>query len=45
MQNVNMKRQIAKVQAVQALSVTDACDQVRGRLYEAREYLKQRASR
>ncbi|CAB4146640.1 hypothetical protein UFOVP1157_47 [uncultured Caudovirales phage] len=44
MHHVNMKRQIAKVQAVQALSVTDARDQVRVRLYEAREYLKQRAS-
>ena len=45
MQNVDMKRQIAKVQAAQALSAADAHDQVRGRIYEAREYMKQRAAR
>ena len=45
MLKINMKRQIVKVQAVQGLSTADAADQIRGRLYEARQYLKQRALR
>lgn len=42
---MNMQRQIEKVIAAQGLSKADAEDQIRGRVYEARQYLKQRATR
>lgn len=42
---MNIANQIAKVQAAQGLSHADAADQVRGRVYEARQYLKAKAQR
>ncbi len=39
---INRKAQIARVIAAQGLSVSEASEQVNGRLYEAREYLKRR---
>jgi hypothetical protein len=42
---INLNSHIAKVIAAQGLSRADAADQVRTRLYEAREYLKRRAER
>ena len=42
---MNIARQIEKVIAAQGLSKADAADQIRGRVYEARQYLKQRAAR
>lgn len=42
---INMAAQIDRVVAVQNLSRADATDQVRCRIYDARQYLKQRATR
>lgn len=42
---MNIERQIAKVIAAQGLNHEDAADQVRGRIYDARQYLKARAQR
>jgi hypothetical protein len=42
---IDMANQIDRVVAAQGLSRADAADQVRGRLYEARQYLKKRATR
>lgn len=42
---INRNRQIARVIAAQGLSRADAIDQINGRLYEARQYLKARAQR
>lgn len=42
---MNMQRQIEKVIAAQGISKDDAADQIRGRVYEARQYLKIRAQR
>jgi hypothetical protein len=39
------ERQILRTMAAQGLSRDDAADQVRGRIYDAREYLKSRAQR
>lgn len=43
--NINRKAQIARVIAAQGLTVSEASEQVSGRIYEAREYIKRRASR
>lgn len=40
---INRKSQIDRVIAAQGLSVAEASEQVSGRIYEAREYLKLRA--
>lgn len=42
---INRKSQIDRVIAAQGLSVVEASEQVSGRIYEAREYIKQRAKR
>lgn len=42
---INMAAQIDRVVAVQNLSRADATDQVRCRIYDASQYLKQRATR
>lgn len=42
---INITRQIEKVQDAQGLNAADARDQINGRVYEARQYLKLRASR
>lgn len=42
---INMATQIERVVAVQNLSRAEAADQVRCRIYDARQYLKQRATR
>lgn len=42
---LDRKSQIERVIAVQGLSRAEAAEQVNGRLYEAREYLKRRSSR
>lgn len=42
---INRKTQIARVIAVQGLTVAEASEQVSGRIYEALEYLKRREQR
>ena len=42
---INRKAQIARVIAAQGLTREDAAEQVNGRIYEAREYLKRRGHR
>lgn len=42
---INRKSQIDRVIAAQGLSSAEASEQVSGRIYEALEYLKQRATR
>lgn len=42
---INRKAQIDRVIAAQGLTVTEASEQVSGRIYEAREYLKRRGQR
>ncbi len=43
--NINRKTQIARVIAVQGLTPSEASEQINGRIYEAREYLKCRGQR
>lgn len=43
--NINRKTQIARVIAVQGLTPSEASEQINGRIYEAREYLKRRGQR
>lgn len=42
---INRKAQIARVIAAQGLSVSEASEQVSGRVYEALKYLKRREQR
>lgn len=42
---INRKSQIDRVIAAQGLSAAEASEQVSGRIYEALEYIKQRAKR
>lgn len=42
---MNIKNQIDRVVSAQGLSRADAADQVRGRVYDARQYLTGRAVR
>ncbi len=42
---INLRTQIARVIAAQGLSRADAADQINGRIYEARLYLKAREAR
>ena len=42
---INLKAQIARVIAAQGMSRTDALDQINGRVYDARQYIKRRAGR
>lgn len=42
---MNIKNQIDRVVSAQGLSRADAADQVRGRIYEARQYLARRSGR
>lgn len=42
---INRRTQIDRVIAAQGLSAVEASEQVSGRVYEAIEYLKQRAKR
>lgn len=42
---IDRKSQIARVVAVQGLSTSEAAEQVDGRIYEARQYLRRRAAR
>lgn len=43
--SMNRQRHIDRVVSVQGLSRADAAEQLDGRIYEARQYLKRRAER
>ena len=43
--SLDRRAQIARVMAMQGLPVGDATDQLNGRIYEARKYIKERSAR